>query len=83
MPFFNEVLNTIIEYEAYSFLNGYSRYHQTFIAPKDRYKITFVSNWGAFVLMVMPFGVKNGPPTFQKAVRRAFIKYFDHFMIFG
>jgi len=28
----------------------------------------------------MPFGVKNGPPTFQKIVRRAFKKYLDHFM---
>jgi hypothetical protein len=34
------------------------------IALKDRYKITFITNWGAFVWMVMPFGVKNGPPTF-------------------
>jgi hypothetical protein len=24
--------------------------------------------------MVMPFGVKNGPPTFQRAISRAFKK---------
>jgi hypothetical protein len=35
-----------------------------FIAFKDRYKTTFVTNWGAFVWMVMPFDVKNEPPTF-------------------
>ncbi len=44
LPFTDEVLNTIVLYEAYSFLDGYSRYHQIFIAPKDRYKITFVIN---------------------------------------
>jgi hypothetical protein len=27
LPFTNEMLNTIARYEAYSFLNGYSRYH--------------------------------------------------------
>jgi hypothetical protein len=27
LPFSNEVLNTITGYEAYSLLNGYSRYH--------------------------------------------------------
>ncbi len=27
LPFFDEVLNTVARYEAYSFLNGYSRYH--------------------------------------------------------
>ncbi len=28
LPFSDEVLNTIAWYEAYSFLDGYSRYHQ-------------------------------------------------------
>ncbi len=64
MPFFDEVLNIVIRYEAYSFLDGYSGYHQIFIALEDKYKTTFVTYWGDFVYMVMPFGVKNGPPTF-------------------
>jgi len=64
LPFSIEVLNIVVGYEAYSFLNGYSEYHKIFIALKDRYKIVFVIDWGAFVWMVMPFGVKNGPPTF-------------------
>jgi hypothetical protein len=42
LPFTNEVLNTILGYEAYSFLDGYSKYHQIFISPKYRYKIAFV-----------------------------------------
>jgi len=44
LPFIDEMLNTIARYEAYYFLNGYSRYHQISIAPKDRYKTTFVTN---------------------------------------
>jgi hypothetical protein len=28
----------------------------------------------------MPFGVKNGPPTFQRAINRTFKKYLDQFM---
>jgi hypothetical protein len=44
LPFTYEVLNTIIGYETYSFLDGYSGYHQISIAPKDRYKTTFVIN---------------------------------------
>jgi hypothetical protein len=55
--FINEVLNIIIGYEAYYFLYGYSRYHQIFIAPEDRYKVAFVIDWGAFIWKVMPFGV--------------------------
>ncbi len=64
LPFIDEVLNTIARYETYIFLDGYSRYHQIFIALEDRYKIAFVKNWGAFIWKVMSFGVKNGPPTY-------------------
>jgi hypothetical protein len=53
LPFFDEVLNTVIRYEPYSFLDGYSSYHQISIALEDRYKTTFITNWRAFVLMVM------------------------------
>ncbi len=80
LPFFDEVLNTITGYEAYSFLDGYLSYHQIFIAPEDRYKTSFVTNRGAFVWMVMPFGVKNGPLIFEKVVSKTFREYLDQFM---
>jgi len=38
----DEMLNILIGYETYSFLNGYLGYYQISIAPKDRYKTTFV-----------------------------------------
>jgi hypothetical protein len=46
LPFVHEVLNIVTRYEAYSFLDGYSRYHQICITPEDRYKTTFVTDWG-------------------------------------
>jgi hypothetical protein len=73
-------MNTVIGYEAYSFVDGYSRYHQISIAPKDRYKTTFVTDWGAFIWKGMSFGVTNGPPTYQKVVTKAFRDYLDNFM---
>jgi hypothetical protein len=42
LSFTNEVLNIIIGYEAYFFLDGYLGYHEISIALKDIYKITFV-----------------------------------------
>jgi len=75
LPFYDEVLNIIVGYETYSFLDGYSGYHLISIAPKDTYKTTFITDWGVFVWMVMPFGVKNGPPTFQRAISIAFREY--------
>jgi hypothetical protein len=64
LSFTNEMLNIVTRYEAYSFLDGYSGYHQISIALEDKYKTTFVTDWGAFVWKVMLFGVKNEPPTY-------------------
>ncbi len=40
--FTNEVLNIVARYEAYSFLDGYSTYHQISIALEYIYKFAFV-----------------------------------------
>jgi len=61
LPFTNKVLNMVVRYEAYSFLDGYSRYHQIFIALEDKYKTKFVTDWGVLKWKMMSFGVKNGP----------------------
>jgi hypothetical protein len=58
------MLNMIVGYEAYSFLDGYLGYHQISTTLKDIYKTTFVTDWGAFIQKVMLFGIKNGPPTY-------------------
>ncbi len=80
LPFIDEVLNTIVGYEVCSFLDGYSKYHQISIAPDDIYKIVFVINWGVFIWKVMSFGVKNGLPTYRRAITKTFKKYLDNFM---
>jgi hypothetical protein len=64
LPFINEVLNTVTGYEVYSFLNGYSTYHQISITLEDKYKITFVTYLRVFIWKAMSFGVKNGPLTY-------------------
>jgi hypothetical protein len=63
-PFIEE-LDKVASHEVYSFLDGFSSYHQIMIAPKSKYKTTFIINWGVFVWVVMPFGLKNVPPTYQ------------------
>jgi hypothetical protein len=59
LPFTNEVLNIVARHDVYSFLNGYYGYHQISITQEDIYNTTFVTNWGVFTCVVMPFGVKN------------------------
>jgi hypothetical protein len=80
LPFTNEVTNIVVGHEVYKFLDGFSGYHQISITLEDRYKTTFVTNWGAYIWVVMPFGIKNGPPTYQRAITKAFCEYIDVFM---
>jgi hypothetical protein len=38
----------------------------------DRYKITFITDWGAFIWKMVPFGIKNGLPTFGQFYENIF-----------
>jgi hypothetical protein len=51
-----------------------------FYSPSRWIQNNLVINWGTFVWMVMSFGVKNGPLTFQRAINRAFREYLNQFM---
>jgi hypothetical protein len=44
--FIEEVLNMVAGHEMYYFLDGFSNYHQIMIALEDRYKTTFIIDWG-------------------------------------
>jgi hypothetical protein len=58
LPFTNEMLNVITRYEAYSFLDGYPRYHQITIIVEDRYMTASIIDWrGGFIWKMMLFGV--------------------------
>ena len=46
--FTDEVLDNVGEHEAYSFTDGFSRYHQIKIMPECRIKMTFTMECGVF-----------------------------------
>jgi hypothetical protein len=74
LPFTDEVVKFC------TFLNGFLRYHQISITPKKPTQNRFCDKLGAFVWVMMPFGVKNGPPTYESVVTKAFGEYIDVFM---
>jgi hypothetical protein len=40
----NEVINTIVGHEVYTFLDEFSGYHHILIAPKDLHKTAFLTD---------------------------------------
>ena len=75
IPFTDEVLQGVCSHEMYSFIDGFSGYHQIRIVKEDRHKTTFVTEWGCFQYTMMPFGLKNAPAILSRVVVAAF-KYF-------
>ena len=90
-PFIDEVLDNVGGQEVYSFTDGFLGYHQIKIHDEDRHNTTFAIEWGSFQYTVMPFGLKNAPTIFSRAVVAVFKEfihkflevYFDDWTIFG
>ncbi len=64
LPFIDEVINIVVGHDVYSLIDEYFYYHKISLTLGDKYKTTFVIDWGTFTWLVIPFGVKNGPPTY-------------------
>ena len=59
-------------------MDGFSDYNQIKMAPEDKDKTTFVTQWGPFFYKVMPFGLKNAGETYQRAMVALFHDMIHH-----
>ena len=50
-----------------SFMDGFSEYNQILMAPEDMEKTSFITEWGTYYHLVMPFRLKNTGATYQRA----------------
>nr|GFC61101.1 DNA-directed DNA polymerase [Tanacetum cinerariifolium] len=66
LPFMDQMLEHLAGNEYYCFLDGFSRYFQIPIDPKDQDKTTFTCPYGTFAYKRMTFGLCNAPGTFQR-----------------
>jgi len=78
--FTDEVLDNIGGQEAYSFTNGFSRYHKIEIILEDRRKTTFMMEWGCFQYTLMSFWLKNAPMIFSHMVMEVFNEFIHKFL---
>ena len=91
LPFIDQMLDRLARHPHFCFLDGYSRYNQIAIAPKDQEKTTFTCPYGTFDFRRMSFGLCNAPATFQRCMMSMFSDlaeevmeiFMDDFTVYG
>ena len=66
MPTIDSILESLHGSTIFSSLDLKSGYHQMYVAPEDVEKTAFKCEEGLFQFRVLPFGVINGPASFQR-----------------
>jgi hypothetical protein len=68
LPRIDQIVDSTSGCELLCFLDAYSRYHQISMCIDDEEKTTFVTPFGVYYYIKMPFGLKNVGSTYQKCV---------------
>jgi len=68
LPRIDQIVDSTSECELLCFLDAYSGYHQISMCIDDEEKTAFVTPFGVYCYIKMPFGLKNAGSTYQKCV---------------
>ena len=59
------------------FLDAYSGYHQITMKESDRLATSFITPYGSYCYVTMPFGLKNTSATYQRCMQQCFTDQID------
>jgi Reverse transcriptase (RNA-dependent DNA polymerase). len=71
LPRIDQLVDSTAGCELLSFLDAYSGYHQISMAKEDEEKTAFITPFGVFYYVKMPFGLITAGNTFQRMVQGA------------
>ena len=74
LPRIDQVIESTAGCELLSFLDAYSRYHQIKLDLADRMNTAFITPFGAFCFLTMPFGLRNVGATFHRCMQKCLLK---------
>nr|CAE03810.2 OSJNBa0027H09.10 [Oryza sativa Japonica Group]CAE76081.1 B1340F09.19 [Oryza sativa Japonica Group] len=72
LPRIDQVVDSTAGCELLSFLDCYSGYHQIRLKESDCLKTSFITPFGAYCYITMPFRLKNAGATYQRMIQRCF-----------
>ena len=69
MPRIDQIVNSTSGCEILSFLDAYSSYHQITMKESDQLATSFITPYGLYCYVTMPFGLKNTGTTYQRCMQ--------------
>jgi hypothetical protein len=72
LPHIEQVVDSTSGCETLCFLDTYFGYHQIMMKESDQLVTSFITPFGSFCYVVMPFGLKNAGATYQCCMLKCF-----------
>ena len=79
LPLVSETLSQLSKAKYYTKLDIISAFNKLRIREGDEWKAAFTCRYGLFEPLVLPFGLSNGPASFQAYINHALRGYLDRF----
>src|ERR1043165_8062546 len=70
LPRIDQVIDSTAGCQLLCFLDATAGYHQIKLDVNDQIKTSFITPFGAYCYLTMPFGLKNGGATYQRTMQR-------------
>ena len=72
LPHIDMLIDSTIGHSMLSFMDKFFGYNQILMALENMEKTSFITKWGTYYCIVMPFGLKNTGTTYQRAIATLF-----------
>jgi hypothetical protein len=72
LPRIDQIIYSTAGCETLSFLDAYSGYHQIKMKESDQLATSFITPFGMYCYVTMPFGLQNTGATYQRCVQHVF-----------
>ena len=77
LPRIDQIVDSTSRCEILSFLDAYSGYHQIAMKKSDQLTTLFITPYGSYCYVTMPFSLKNAGATYQRCMQQCFIDQID------
>ena len=72
LPRIDQIVDSTAGCELLSFLDAYSDYHQIKMKESDQLATSFITPFGMYYYVMMPFGLRNAGATYQRCMLHVF-----------